>query len=170
MSAPLLPLPGLAQVQGAAGPAWSAYLVALCTVVAVALAVLALRSAATQAQRTREEVAEQAELGRADAARDRRLQFELTVLAEMSRQHDITGLQHLHGYTRALVRSDADEQDLPLLRALVDVHPTEGGRAKLQAVDADAQAQGAGVRSNRDGLRSRAVGREIEEAIDRRTA
>ena len=170
MSGPQLGLPGLAQAQGVASPAWPAYLVALCTVVALALAVVALRFAATQAQRTREEAAEQAERGRSDAARDRRLQFELTVLAEMSRQHDITGLQHLHGYTRALIRSDADEQDLPLLRALVDVHPTDAGRAKLKAVDADMEAQGAGVRSNRDGLRSRAVGREIEEAIDRRTA
>ncbi len=156
------------RVQLVAG--WLTWVGAVSTVVTAVLAVLAVRYAGQQAQRTREEAAVAAQEAREDAARERRLQYELSVLAEMSRQHDITGLQHLGGYTRALVRADAPDEDLPLLRTLMAVHPTELGAARSRAIDEEVEEAGLSGRGTRDTRRSRAVGREIEEAIDRRTS
>ncbi len=88
----------------------------------------------------------------------------------MSRQHGITGLQHLAGYTRSLVWADAPDDELPLLRTLMDVHPTELGAEKDRAIDEQVEGEGLAARGTRDSRRTRAVGREIEDAIDRRMA
>ena len=91
------------------------------------------------------------------------------MLAEMSRQHGITGLLHLGGSARSLIRADSPEADLPLLRVLEDVFPTELGgastarsrsRSRLRAWPPGAPVTAGG----------RVVGREVEDAIDRRTA
>jgi hypothetical protein len=79
-------------------------------------------------------------------------------------------LQHLGGYTRALVRADTPDDELPLLRTLMDVHPTERGAAKDREIEQQVEGEGLAARGTRDVRRTRAVGREIEDAIDRRTA
>jgi hypothetical protein len=107
---------------------------------------------------------------REEAAEERRLQYELGVLAEMSRQHGITGLQHLGGYVRSLVRPDSPDEDLPLLRVLEDVFPTPVGEQKSRAIEEQLEGEGLAARGTRDSRRTRVVGREIEDAIDRRMA
>jgi len=149
---------------------WLPYALVAVAVLALSLALLAVWYASTQAAAAREQAAEAAQLAREDAARERRLQYELGVLAEMSRQHDITGLQHLGGYTRALVRADAPDDELPLLRTLMDVHPTELGAAKDREIEEQIEGEGLAARGTRDSRRTRVVGREIEDAIDRRTS
>lgn len=147
----------------------STSLAAVAAVVAVLLALYAIRYAARLAQETREEAALAAREARNEAAEERRLQFELTVLAEMSRQHGITGLQHLGGPVRSIIRPDSPDEDLPLLRRLEDVHPTELGATKEREIEAALDLSGAAGRGTRDLRRTRVVGREIEDAIDRRT-
>jgi hypothetical protein len=88
----------------------------------------------------------------------------------MSRQHGITGLLHLGGYARSLVRADTPDDELALLRHLEEVFPTEVGAAKSAAIDEEVDASGPAGRGTRDARRSRVVGREIEDAIDRRMA
>ena len=151
-------------------PDWLAWVTAFASLVTALLALLAVWYAGRLAQRTREEAALAVQEAHVAAARERRLQFELDVLAEMARQHGITGLQHLGGYVRAIIRPDSPDDDLPLLRKLEDVHPTELGAAKDREIDAELDVPGAAGRSTRDLRRSRVVGREIEEAIDRRTS
>ncbi len=149
---------------------WLVHLIALAVVVSAVLSLLAVRYATREAQRTREEAAAAAAEARGEAARERRLQYELGVLAEMSRQHGITGLQHLGGYARSLVRADSPDEDLPLLRVLEDVFPTELGEEKRRALEEQIEGEGLAARGMRDSRRARVVGREIEDAIDRRMA
>ena len=149
---------------------WLPYVLTAVAVLALGLALLAVWYASRQAQLTREQAAQAALEAREEAALERRLQYELGVLAEMSRQHDITGLQHLGGYTRALVRADAPDDELPLLRRLMDVHPTELGAAKDREIEEQIEGEGLAARGTRDSRRARVVGREIEDAIDRRTS
>jgi hypothetical protein len=150
-------------------PDWLEWVTACASLVTALLALLAIWYAGRLAQRTREEAALAAQQAQIEAAEERRLQFELSVLAEMSRQHDITGLQHLGGYARSIIRPDSPEDDLPLLRTLEDVHPTELGAAKDRDIEAELDLSGPAGRGTRDLRRLRAVGREIEDAIDRRT-
>ena len=149
---------------------WLASVIALAVVVCAVLSLLAVRFATREAQRTREEGLRAAALAREEAARERRLQYELGVLAEMSRQHGITGLLHLGGYARSLIRADSPEEDLPLLRVLEDVHPTELGERKSREIEEQVEGEGLAARGTRDSRRTRVVGREIEDAIDRRMA
>ena len=149
---------------------WLASVVAVAVVLCAVLSLLAVRFATREAQRTREEALSAAQQAREEAARERRLQYELGVLAEMSRQHGITGLLHLGGYARSLIRADSPEEDLPLLRVLEDVFPTELGERKHREIEEQVEGEGLAARGTRDSRRTRVVGREIEDAIDRRTA
>ena len=149
---------------------WLAWVIALAVVTCAVLSLLAVRVATREAQRTREEGLAAAAQAREEAARERRLQYELGVLAEMSRQHGITGLLHLGGYARSLVRADSPEEDLPLLRVLEDVFPTELGERKHREIEEQVEGEGLAARGTRDSRRTRVVGREIEDAIDRRMA
>ena len=149
---------------------WLASVVALAVVVSAVLSLLAVRFASREAQRTREEAFAAAAEAREEAARERRLQYELGVLGEMSRQHGITGLLHLGGYVRSLVRADSPEEDLPLLPVLEDVFPTEVGERKSREIEEQVEGEGLAARGTRDSRRARVVGREIEDAIDRRMA
>ena len=149
---------------------WLASLIAVAVVLSAVLSLAAVRFATREAQRTREQALAAAEEAREEAARERRLQYELGVLAEMSRQHGITGLLHLGGYARSLVRADSPEEDLPLLRVLEDVFPTELGERKHREIEEQVEGEGLAARGTRDSRRTRVVGREIEAAIDRRTA
>ena len=149
---------------------WLAAVIAVAVVLSAVLSLAAVRFATREAQRTREEALAAAEQAREEAARERRLQYELGVLAEMSRQHGITGLLHLGGYARSLIRADSPEEDLPLLRVLEDVFPTELGERKHREIEEQVEGEGLAARGTRDSRRARVVGREIEDAIDRRTA
>ena len=149
---------------------WLAWVIAVSVVVSAVLSLLAVRFATREAQRTREEAAAAAAEAREEAARERRLQYELGVLAEMSKQHGITGLQHLGGYARSLIRADSPEEDLPLLRVLEDVFPTALGEERSREIEEQVEGEGLAARGTRDSRRTRVVGREIEDAIDRRTA
>jgi len=155
-----------ARVQVVGG--WPLYVVAAATVVSAVLAAVAIWYATRAAQRAREDAADAAWDAREEAARERRLQYELGVLGEMSRQHGITGLLHLGGYARSLVRADSPDDELALLRHLEEIFPTELGAAKAAAIDREVDASGPTGRGTRDARRSRVVGREIEQAIDRR--
>jgi hypothetical protein len=147
---------------------WPLYALAAAVLVAAALSVVALWYATRAAQRAREDAADAAWDAREEASRDRRLQYELGVLGEMSRQHGITGLLHLGGYARSLVRADSPDDELALLRHLEEIFPTEVGAARAAEIDEEVDASGPAGRGTRDARRSRMVGREIEEAIDRR--
>ena len=149
---------------------WLASVIAVAVVLCAVLSLLAVRFATREAQRTREEALSAAQQAREEAARERRLQYELGVLAEMSHQHGITGLLHLGGYARSLIRADSPEEDLPLLRVLEDVFPTELGERKHREIEEQVEGEGLAARGTRDSRRTRVVGREIEDAIDRRTA
>ena len=149
---------------------WPLLVLAAATVLCAALAVVAIWYATRAAQRAREDAADAAWEAREDASRERRLQYELGVLGEMSRQHGITGLLHLGGYARSLVRADTPDDELALLRHLEEVFPTQIGAAKSAAIDEEVDVSGPAGRGTRDARRSRVVGREIEDAIDRRMA
>jgi len=155
-----------ARVQVVGG--WPLYVIAAATVLSAGLAAVAVWYATRAAQRAREDAADAAWEAREEAARERRLQYELGVLGEMSRQHGITGLLHLGGYARSLIRPDSPDDELALLRTIEDIFPTEVGAAKAAAIEEEVDASGPAGRGTRDARRSRVVGREIEEAIDRR--
>lgn len=99
-----------------------------------------------------------------------RLQHELRVLADMSSQHGITGLQHLTGLLRSFVTSRTPDNELTIARQVLGVRPPPQGAEELAALDAASMAGGhpADARSSRDSGRIARVGHEIAEAIDRR--
>ena len=68
------------------------------------------------------------------------------------------------------MRADSPDEDLPLLRTLEDVFPTALGEQAHQAIEDQIEGEGLAARGTRDSRRARVVGREIEDAIDRRTA
>ena len=166
MSNPLTAEPVPAPVEVVGGGPLDALAVAV--LAGAALAVIALWYATRAAQRAREDAADAAWDARQEAARERRLQYELGVLGEMSRQHGITGMQHLSGYARSLVRTDSPDDELALLRHIEDILPTEVGADRAAVIDEEVDASGPAGRGTRDARRSRVVGREIEDAIDRR--
>lgn len=94
--------------------------------------------------------------------RERRADFELGLLAEMSRQFGITAVDHLHGHLWALIRQGSPPDDLPVLRAHFGRYPTPEGQAQLEATrESDRPEQ------QRAALHA-VVRLEIEQAIERR--
>lgn len=139
---------------------WLTYATAGATVLAAMLALLSIVYSARLARKADERL-----------LHERRLDFELTLLAEMSRQHAITGTQHLTGYARALLPATAPDDDLPVLRAVVGVRVTEAGREELRHIKARATARAphhflADPHATRDV--DAVVAREITAAIERR--
>jgi hypothetical protein len=106
----------------------------------------------------------QAAQSKKDLVRERRLEFELGLLAELRTQMSITQFQHVSGYVGALVRSSDDETDLPVLRAVVGVK--SGPRGNQLKRDSSAAAKERGVDPHGELLKV-AVG-EIDAAIERR--
>ena len=53
---------------------------------------------------------------------------------------------------------------------LEDVFPTEVGERKSREIEEQVEGEGLAARGTRDSRRARVVGREIEDAIDRRMA
>ncbi len=76
----------------------------------------------------------QAAQSKRDLIRERRLEFELGLLAEIRRQMSITQLQHLSGYVGALIVDPADETDIPVLRAALGVKDGPEGRRRLESL------------------------------------
>ncbi|WP_374459583.1 hypothetical protein [Microbacterium sp.] len=93
---------------------------------------------------------------RAAIARERRLSFELQLLAQMYDQWGTSGTAHLAGYINALIRDPLDETDLPLLRAATGTKPTERGQRLL-----------AKVRRGSDDFKLEVI-KELDAAIERR--
>lgn len=87
---------------------WLDYLAVWSGLIGALLAAFAVGYAAWQARETKRAL-----------IRERRLEFELELLAEMRRQMSITQFQHLSGYVGALIFDAEDETDIPLVRASV---------------------------------------------------
>lgn len=99
-----------------------------------------------------------------DLSRERRLEFELELLAEIRRQMSITKFQHLAGYVGALIRDAHEETDLAVLRAIVGTKSGPQGRQNRDDIRDHAKAQSQDVQS--EWLKVAAA--EIDAAIDRR--
>lgn len=99
-----------------------------------------------------------------DLIRERRLEFELGLLAEIRRQMSVTQFQHLAGYVGALVTNPSDEADLALLRAAIGVKSGPIGRARRDEVAKDARTRGA----DRQAEWLLAAAAEVDAAIQRR--
>ena len=83
-----------------------------------------------------------------DLIRERRVEFELALLADIRRQMSITGLAHLAGQIGALVTDEQDESELQVLRAATGIKGTKSGaRARDSVADTSSpNAQAAWVR------------------------
>ncbi|MGR0220872.1 hypothetical protein [Agromyces sp. ZXT2-6] len=103
-------------------------------------------------------------LAKRDLVRERRLEFELNLLAEMRTQHSITEFQHLAGYVGALITDPSDESDIPIVRAIVGIKSGPLGRRLKDERREDAKRRGVDVQSEW----SRAATDEIDLAIQRR--
>jgi hypothetical protein len=108
--------------------------------------------------------ARQSAQAKRDLARERRLQFELELLAKVRRQMSTTKFQHLSGYVGALVRQAEDEIDIPVLRAIVGTKAGPLGRQRRDEIRLDAKSRSTDVQS--EWLKTAAA--EIDAAIDRR--
>lgn len=107
----------------------------------------------------------QAKESKAALVRERRLEFELGLLAEMRRQMSITSFQHLSGYIGALIVDADDETDIPLVRATTGTKAGPIGKARL-AEFSDTDQFAAAMRPTREWVRAAEV--EIDSAIERR--
>ncbi len=142
-------------------PGWLDYLSAFSGVVGTVLALAAFAYSLAQARK-----AERA------ALRQRQLQFELSLLAEASRQFALTRtFAHIAGHLRALRASSQAPDELRILRAATGVEPSPGGLADL------AELRDNATRSAPDDYQARqaaevavfdAVTREIDGAIQTR--
>ncbi len=132
---------------------WLDYVSAFSGVVGALLAGLAIAYAAWQSVQTKR-----------DLTRERRIEFELGLLAEIRRQMSITQFQHLSGYVGALIPDSNDESDLPVLRAIVGTKSGPTGRQKRDQIRDSSRSRSADVQS--EWLRAAAV--EVDTAIDQR--
>jgi hypothetical protein len=132
---------------------WLDYVSAFSGLVGALLAAVAIIYAARQSAQAKR-----------DLVRERRLEFELGLLAEIRRQLSITQFQHLSGYVGALIVDGTDETDIPLVRAVVGTKSGPEGRRLRDQVREDAKKRSAGEQSD---LLKAAAG-EIDAAIQRR--
>ncbi len=95
---------------------------------------------------------------------ERRLGFELGLLAEIRRQMSITQFQHLSGYVGALIRHPEDETDIPLLRAVVGTKSGPAGKRRIDEIAEQARARAADPQA--EFLKAAAA--EVDTAIQRR--
>lgn len=106
----------------------------------------------------------QAAKAKRDLVRERRLEFELTLLAEIRRQIATTRFAHLAGYVGALVADPRDETDIPLLRAVIGIKAGVAGQRKKNDVVANEREGSAEVQSRLQALAEA----EVDTAIQRR--
>jgi hypothetical protein len=110
---------------------WLDYAGAFSGLVGALLAAVAIGYAAWQAAQSKR-----------DLIRERRLEFELGLLAEMRRQMSVTQLQHLSGYVGELIVDPADETDIPVLRAALGVKSGPKGTRRRDELANDASGRG----------------------------
>jgi hypothetical protein len=132
---------------------WLDYLSAWSGLIGAALAALAIIYAAWQSVQTRE-----------DLVRERRLEFELGLLAKIRRQMSVTQFQHLSGYVGALIADSKDETDVPVLRAVIGTKPGPEGRRRKDRIAEDARSRL--VEAHVEWLKEAAA--EVDAAIQRR--
>ncbi|MBC9733555.1 hypothetical protein [Nocardioides marmotae] len=132
---------------------WVDYLGAFSGIIGAVLAALAIFLALHQSASARR-----------DLIQERRLEFELRLLAEIRDQMSTTGLAHLSGYVGALVPNPSDETDLPLLRASIGVKAGPQGQAAKKALVGGEREGSSEVQSR---LLSQAA-QEVDDAIQRR--
>ncbi len=140
-------------------PDWLTYVTTIGTLIAGVAALLAVLFAVWEARRSRE-----------DLQVERRTNFELGLLAQLSEQHSITGVAHMAGHARALITPSASDDDIPVLRAHLGVRPTSAGEARrVELINAAKRDKNEidGRHAAQDAIRSE-VGQEITTAIDRR--
>ena len=99
-----------------------------------------------------------------DLIKERQLEFELGLLAEMRRQMGVTQLQHISGYVGALIRDQADETDLPVLRAAIGMKQGPEGVRQKDALIAQQKAGSSGAQAL---ILATAID-EVDAAISRR--
>lgn len=137
------------------------YLSAYSGVVGTGLALVAFLYSLAQARKVE-----------AEALRQRRLQFELGLLAEATRQLASTKTYaHIVGYLRALRASSASPDELLVARAAAAVDPTAAGEAKLMQLRLSATATSAPGREAQQAAETAvlaAVSDELSEAIQTR--
>jgi hypothetical protein len=140
-------------------PPWLDYISAFSGVLGALFAAGAILYASRQTQSARR-----------DLAHERRMDFELGVLAELSEQFATTGTDHLRGHLLSLIREEHDETDLPTLRALLGVRAGEVGKLQLAALKRLAAAEDPQQYSAfpRSQLVKSMIAREIDDAIVRR--
>ncbi|MFC6712448.1 hypothetical protein [Branchiibius cervicis] len=139
-------------VSEASGHDWLDYLSGFSGLLGVAIAVYAIYYASQQAEQTRR-----------DVIRERRAEFDLGLLVKLRHQMSLTGEQHISGYVDALIRDPADEEDLPITRAVVQRKAGPLGTAelaKLKGAAADVWAA--------KSIYLPRMEREVDEAIQRR--
>jgi hypothetical protein len=125
-------------------------------VAGVAIAVVALVYSVVQAKRLAE-----------DSLRERRIEFELGLLAQMSQQWAASRTYaHLTDHLRALLPEKSGE--LPLTRQLTGVRPDAASHDALEAVKQRLPRNIAGEPRALDEALSQALVAELQEAIARR--
>lgn len=132
---------------------WLDYAAALSGVVGALLAAFAIAYAARSAAQSKH-----------DLIRERRLVFELGLLAEIRRQMGVTQFAHLSGYVGALIRDENDETDLPVLRSAIG---TKGGPIGQSLTSSIVGDRPRGSSDAQQLLLARAT-EEVDEAIHRR--
>lgn len=138
---------------------WLTYATAAATVLAALLALVAIVYSGRLSRRAE-----------ADLRRERRLDFELGVLADLSYQFSITGRQHISGYMLALIH-EGNTEDLLVLRAIMGVLPTPEGQARLAEIAAEVRERESNSVDARFAIgneQDAEIRREIAAAIARR--
>lgn len=132
---------------------WLDYLAAFSGLIGAVLAVVAIvysRSQSVAAKR--------------DLIKERQLEFELGLLAEMRRQMGATQLQHISGYVGALIRDREDEIDLHVLREAIGMKQGTEGVRRMEVLIGGRKAGASDVQS----LLLRTAIDEVDAAIIRR--
>jgi hypothetical protein len=134
---------------------WLDYVAAFSGLIGAALAAVAIAYAARQSAEAKRQL-----------VRERRIEFELGLLAEIRRQMSMTDLQHLAGYVGALITDPEDETDLPTLRAAIGVKGGPRGEARQAQIEAQESYQPSVYGSM--GVIKREAEAEVDAAISRR--
>lgn len=134
---------------------WLEYVAGFSGLVGAALAAVAIVYAAWQSSETKQQL-----------VRERRIEFELGLLAEIRRQMSITDFQHLAGYVGALITDPDDETDLATLRSAIGVKGGPKGEARRAQIEAEESSSPSAYGSV--GALKRVAEAEIDAAISRR--
>ena len=99
-----------------------------------------------------------------DLILERRLEFELRLLADIRHQMSVSGLQHVAGYVGALVKDPSDETDIPTLRSAIGMKGGSEGARRVQA----SQRAAAAANTDSHAALLASIAAEVDESIQRR--